>query len=300
MKGLADNMLITGKEDHQRQRRAFQGAFTEKAVKSQEAIVAKYADQLVSALEAAAQKDETVNLVDMFNFTTFDTIADLAFGQPLSLLKTQQYNKWVQNVFMAIKFAVWSGTIAKILGSPLDGYFNDFLMSLVKEETHIHMKYGADMVKTRLDNKDASKRPDVWTYVLSPENDHRLTREEMYANAGAILIAGSETTATLLSGLSFHLLNNPDAYGKLKREVRGAFSSDEDMSFAKLQELTYLNACISEGLRMYPPVAGGSPRYVPKGGAEICGEYVPGGVSCSPSRRDISLSCSWEDLVAHK
>jgi hypothetical protein len=30
---------------------------------------------------------------------------------------------------------------------------------------------------------------------------------------------------------------------------------------------------------LYPPVAVGLPRVAPKGGAEVCGRYVPGGVS---------------------
>lgn len=38
-------------------------------------------------------------------------------------------------------------------------------------------------------------------------------------------------------------------------------------------------ACIKEGLRYYPPVAGQMPRLVPKGGAYIAGQFVPEGTS---------------------
>lgn len=33
--------------------------------------------------------------------------------------------------------------------------------------------------------------------------------------------------------------------------------------------------CLKESLRMYPPVAAGMPRVVPKGGAKIAGTFVP-------------------------
>lgn len=46
-----------------------------------------------------------------------------------------------------------------------------------------------------------------------------------------------------------------------------------------VQRLEYMLACLNEGLRMYPPVAIGLPREVPKGGAVMSGDYVPEGVS---------------------
>jgi cytochrome P450 len=46
-----------------------------------------------------------------------------------------------------------------------------------------------------------------------------------------------------------------------------------------LGSLTYMNACIEEGLRIFPPVPIGLLRTVPKGGAVIDGHQVAGGVS---------------------
>lgn len=38
-------------------------------------------------------------------------------------------------------------------------------------------------------------------------------------------------------------------------------------------------ACLKEGLRYYPPVAGEMPRIVPEGGAHIAGQFVPAGTT---------------------
>ena len=93
------------------------------------------------------------------------------------------------------------------------------------------------------------------------------------------MLAGTETTATQLSGLTYMLLKNPIKMQRLVSEVRSSFSSFEDMTMTKLSQLDYLGACIEEGLRLYPPVPVGLPRTVPKEGALICRNWVPGNVS---------------------
>lgn len=54
-----------------------------------------------------------------------------------------------------------------------------------------------------------------------------------------LLIAGSETTATLLSGVTYLLLTNPECMKKVTQEVRTAFDSDEDITFSSVQNLPY-------------------------------------------------------------
>jgi cytochrome P450 len=98
-------------------------------------------------------------------------------------------------------------------------------------------------------------------------------------------MAGSETTASQLSGLTALLLQNPNCLERLKKEVRSAFKSDKDITSTSVTSLRYLQACLDEGLRCYPPVAGGLLRVVPKGGNIIEGEHVPEGASIpTPSR----------------
>jgi len=92
------------------------------------------------------------------------------------------------------------------------------------------------------------------------------------------MIAGTETTATLLSGLTYHLLTNHAKLDKLTHEVRTTFRTVDDITIERLQGLPYLNACIEEGLRMYPPVAPGMPRRTPEGpNTNIDGHDVPPG-----------------------
>jgi cytochrome P450 len=106
-----------------------------------------------------------------------------------------------------------------------------------------------------------------------------LSDDEILGNSAALLIAGSETTATLLAGLTYLLCKHPEAMSKLKQEVRSKFTSDSEITLASVLELKYLLACLDEALRLYPPVPIGPPRTVPagSGGVTIAGHVVPGG-----------------------
>jgi cytochrome P450 len=102
----------------------------------------------------------------------------------------------------------------------------------------------------------------------------------LQANSSSILIAGSETTATMLSGVTYLLLSNPDAMKKCVEEVRTSFKSEAEITLMSVNCLTYMLACLNEALRSYPPVPFGMPRQVPSGGAAVAGEFIPEGVSC--------------------
>jgi cytochrome P450 len=109
-----------------------------------------------------------------------------------------------------------------------------------------------------------------------------MSREEIMNTSGILIIAGSETTATLLDGAMFYLLTNPSVLEKLATEIVTAFPDIKDMTFAKLANLPYLDACLQEALRMYPPIPGLLARKTLPGGVVINGYFIPGGVStCS-------------------
>ena len=89
-------------------------------------------------------------------------------------------------------------------------------------------------------------------------------------------IAGGETTSTFLASMTAFLLQAPKIYQKLKDEVRGAFHAYGDINATAAQKLPYLQAVISEGLRIHPPGSHGFPRLSP--GAVVDGHWIPKGV----------------------
>lgn len=258
-------------------RRIFSHAFSDRALKEQEPLFVKYVDLLMEKLREMAQKGMEVNMVDFYNFTTFDVMGDLTFGEPLHLLGSSGYTPWVSAIFGGIK----AGTILRVVKNyPFAAFLLEKLLPRsLKEKGKAHYRHSEERVDRRLEK--GTGRPDIWSLVLRQTEDQALTIGEMHANANIFMIAGTETTATLLSGLTFYLLKNPEAMDKLVREIRGACPTQDDITLERLAQLRYLNASVEEGLRMYPPVPVGLPRVTPPEGAVICNRWVPGGVSVS-------------------
>lgn len=276
-------MTLQDHKEHARVRRAFNPAFSERAAREQETVLTNYADQMVWRMGENAKNSgafSRVNLADKFTFAAFDAIADLSFGEPLHLLDRGEYIPWVSIIFDSAKFAAWSGVLQKMLGSPLDKWFASFLLAPFKEKAYAHFKFAADMVDKRL-QQTKTERSDVWSFVLRhrEDSDATLTLEEMRANAGVTIIGGSETSALCLGTLSFFIMQDQEVYSKLTREIRTNFHNESDICFTRLAKLPYLNACLSETLRIFPPGPAGSPGFVPQGGEQVDGIFLPGGVS---------------------
>lgn len=266
--------------NHSRIRRIFAHAFSDKALKMQEPLFLTYVNKLVRHMKEAVEKDQDhkFNMVNMYNFTTFDVMGDLTFAEPLGMLDNTNYHPWVASMFASFKFGTYLHTIRyyPMLESALLKGLPKVVPSL-EEQRKKHSEFSHARVDRRLAKKDP--RPDIWGLVLARDEEAGLSLAEMYANANLFMLAGTETTATLLSGLTYYLLKNPTKLDKLKMEIREAFKTEDEITIERLQALKYLNACVEEGLRMYPPVSNGLPRVVPPGGSIIDGRYVPAGVS---------------------
>lgn len=113
-------------------------------------------------------------------------------------------------------------------------------------------------------------RIDFFGHLLKSD---MMTAGDLVGNADVLLLAGSETTATSLTGLTWYLLNNPACLQALTSELRDTFSSVDQIVSDNTAALPYLNACIEEGLRLFPPAPLALPRDSP--GAFIDGHYVP-------------------------
>ena len=68
--------LLSARDEHARQRKIFTPAFSDRALKQQEPLFLKYAHKLVRKLRESVQEDpdKKLDLVGMYNFTTFDVM----------------------------------------------------------------------------------------------------------------------------------------------------------------------------------------------------------------------------------
>ncbi|KAJ3938559.1 uncharacterized protein N0V96_011287 [Colletotrichum fioriniae] len=297
-----DSLVTTRPEDHTRQRRIFTHAFSNTALKAQESLLVDYTDQMVETMGSLAERERqrqrahdsegecdelgSVNIVDLYNFATFDIMADLTFGEPLLLLQRGDYTPWVRNVFAGLKFVIYGLVFLEI---PVLGPLVQAVTSApLKKKAQEHTNFAGQLVDRRLRERQKHPKPDIWSFVLKHNDggssssssssgddgagakgkEKGLSNREMHANAAMFMVAGTETSGTVLSGTTYYLLRNPRVYDILTREIRTAFARTEDICVDGLVRLKYLTAVLMEGLRLYNPGGAGMPRIVPRGGAE--------------------------------
>ncbi|KAI0240414.1 Cytochrome P450 3A24 [Lamellibrachia satsuma] len=83
-----------------------------------------------------------------------------------------------------------------------------------------------------------------------------LTPYEVLGNAMLFFLAGYDTTSTTLTYLMYNLARHPDCQQKAADEVDRVVGDQDEVSYEMLSKLTYLDMCIQETLRMYPPSIG--------------------------------------------
>jgi cytochrome P450 len=280
-------LISAPRETHRRMRRQLGHAFSDASLGQQEPIIKIYVDLLLQRLEERAKSGQEINIVDWLNFTTFDIIGDLTFSDPFHSLETNNYHPWVLSIFKGIRGQAMSRFIQSY---PLLNFVTKMLPQPGVMKTNLvntELAEAKAMRRIDLGVEPKSGHLDFMTYMLKKTRDGGtgMSQEEIVLTSPVLVVAGSETTATALSGLFFFLGRNKRVCETLKNEIRSSFTNEEEITMRSSLGLEYLHACLEETLRMYPPAVEIPPRSSP--GDMIDGRYVPVGVRVPPSRMHI-------------
>ena len=279
----ADNIITTSDPKfHLRVRTLLSNSFTEDSLHAQYPLIQNHADKLVHQLKKLATAPETefkgalVNMTDWLNFFTMDVIGDLAFGESFGCLDMGEYHDWVRTLFQFLKGMALAA--APRYYPSLEFILQKMIPKSVIEGQKRHQQYAKERINHRLDLK--TNRPDFMTPFMKNNVDFQImSRDEILSTFNFIILGGSETTATALTGIFNHLSRRPEIRSRLSKEIRATFKEEKDITIDAIRGLPYLEALINEGLRVCNPVPGGLPRIVPEGGDTYAGVYLPSGVS---------------------
>lgn len=274
------SILSANDADHSRYRRLLSNAFSERALIQQESLLLSYIELLISRLRECASSKHTavVDMVQWFNFTTFDIVGDLSLGESFHCLEESRYHGWVSILFSQFKAAAIFISL-RFFG--LDNVVKMIVPKSLLKKRIDHANTANERIHRRLNQGKVAdaQRNDFMTYILRHNDEKGMSVPEIEQTLRVLVVAGSETTTTALSGIVRSLLQNPDAMSKVTAEIRQSFRHESEIVSQRVTTLTYLGAVIEEGLRMCPPIALGMPRIVPVGGAEVSGHMLPAGVS---------------------
>lgn len=235
-----------------------------------------------------------MDLAQKISFLTLDIIAKIAFDGDFEDLRDDHDNfGYIAEIEALLPNITWTATVpgflklmTKIGLLQMAAKAGDGSTGVAKLKSIAY-----EQVEKRFETdgtpKGSKKRDMLGSFL-----QHGLTREEAKQESILNMTAGSDTTATTIRATLLCIITNPRVYRILVDEIDGATAngiipSEAGMvvSEAQARSLPYLQACIKEGLRWYPPVAAEMSKQVPAGGDTICGYKVPGGVKVGYSAK---------------
>ena len=127
-----------------------------------------------------------------------------------------------------------------------------------KEKHHDFLQLMLNAKKKIVDEEEEDKNVELESYYgqnkekefSSYKSGLELTEIDIMATSFLFLVAGYETTASLLSYLFYLLAINPDIQNRLYNEIK----SEDELNYETISKMPYLDACIAETLRLYNPV----------------------------------------------
>ncbi|KAI5802953.1 cytochrome P450 [Geopyxis carbonaria] len=277
---------------HSKIRRLSSHAFSAKALGEQEDVVQGYVDLLVRQIGTHVTA-EAQDMVRWYNWTTFDVIGDLAFGEPFGCLAEGKPHFWVEMILDSITAGSFSNLLFRLVGNVK---LAQWLMPKgLQEKRNRHFEYSLEKIERRINS--GATRKDFVQKILAEKDAYGYDNAFLASHSSVLIVAGSETTATFLSGVTYYLCRTPHAYAALVAELRTTFASYSHITGHATESLPYLNAVIDEGLRIYPPVPIALPRRSP--GETVDGIFIPAGVEVAvdpwaATHSDRNFAAPWE------
>ncbi|KAF8954023.1 cytochrome P450 [Flammula alnicola] len=255
-------IAIRDKTEHTRRRRPWTRAFSTLALKGYEELVIKRCTQLVDTI---AVQPHPVDLTTWISFFAYDVMSDLAFGGGSEMMAQGDVSGLWHLLEAGQKNAIFMSQVPW-LGILFLRYPN-FAEDLKAFRAHAR-------TRAVLRKQSGSPHKDIFYHLMDEDGVAMQppSTAEVTSDGGLAIIAGSDTTSSAITHLFYFLMTHPTTYKRLQAEVDEL--GDDLYDCTKQAHLPYLNAAISESLRLLPPVLCGSQRTPDVGsGGRMLGQY---------------------------
>ncbi|USW53761.1 Putative cytochrome P450 [Septoria linicola] len=254
---------------HDRRRRVWAPAFSDKALREYETTVQEFNDKLIARVDEF--KGQPMDMSTWFNLYSFDVMGRLAFGKDYKMIENG-VRHWALDLLTegmkisGFKIPTWVFRVLLSVPGLAGGYYK-------------FLKFCADELKWRVQNNEKGAGKDItgWLLKAYAGEKHPEADPMLQGDARLIIVAGSDTTSATLTYLFYNLAKHPEQVEKLRQELRPLTTgewSDKD-----IQNASHLNGAINETLRLHPPVPSGLYRLTPPEGLQVGNVYIPGGVT---------------------
>ncbi|KAK1982731.1 cytochrome P450 3A17 [Colletotrichum cereale] len=274
--------MIVNNDEAKKRRRLLQGSLNlPKLRQNWEAEIRQKIEFAVTRIRHEALSGPS-NVHKWWTFMAADIISKMSFGYSLGLMKL---GKSQRTMYMR---AIENALLANVFHCELP--FLDYLSRLIpKWLLQTFTRQLEQVGACGKEGIETLKKQDVTTHSIfkemlaecGREGDSSLTDHVVRIEGAGMMVAGTDTTAAVLTYLIWSVLQQKGLQNRLEEEIA---QLGDDFDDRRLETCSLLRAVIKETLRMYPAVPSSLPRTVPEGGATICSYFIPAKtIVCSPA-----------------
>jgi cytochrome P450 len=212
-----------------------------------------------------ASKGASFDIQDLFYKFTVDTSTEFLFGDSVTSLRDESIGYTAKDdeydgkeEFSEAFNVAQLHTANRILLQGLYWLYNpkEFVRSTKSVHRFAEFYVNKALGLSESELEKVSEGGYIFLYELAKQTKNPRVLKEQLLN---IMIAGRDTTASLLSFTLYELARNPEVFKKLQEEIwikfgKGDEARIEEITFESLKKCEYLKAVINEVLRLYPAV----------------------------------------------
>ena len=265
-------------------RTTFSPIFTSGKMKAMQIFIDEACQRLIVAMDKFAESGEDFETKGTLGKFSMDTIASCAFGIDAKVHASEKsiFVQYANEIFRsritdilkfmtAILLPFGLGTqLLRALNKSIqpktetEFFYNVVLNTLrSRQETKTRRNDLIDMmmdairgdVTEDLDDEDQFDRDAKIKSISSKAQKAALGEDEIVATAFVILVAGYDTTGSLLSYACYELAKNVEIQDRLRQEVESIMDGEcNDLKFEDVQKMTYMDQVLNETLRLHVPI----------------------------------------------
>ncbi|XP_031767124.2 cytochrome P450 4C1-like [Galleria mellonella] len=265
---LADGLLLSSGAKWQQRRKILTSAFHFDILRQFHTVIEENSKRLTETLGTSG---EIVNIAPIVTEYTLNTICETAMGTKLSdetSAAAMSYknalhtlgNLFIQRfikLYLLIEF-IYNLSSLKIQQQRTIDVIKKFTTDIIDKRKKYLEQNVLTSNPTKQDEDDVYKGRKKFAFLdllLTAENDGKIDKSGVQEEVDTFMFGGHDTTASGLSFLFLLLANHQDVQEKVYKEIQSIFGdSTRIATTSDLTQMKYLELCIKESLRLYPPI----------------------------------------------
>ncbi|CAG8807347.1 36621_t:CDS:10, partial [Gigaspora margarita] len=237
---------------HKQRRRIISPAFSIKYIASLEKLMLTCIKDLVYNVDEMLKcKGDVLNIVNLIQICAVDIIGETSFGGKFNSIEAGQH-PLPEKIWIELRRRLMK-SIFPLLKPWLteDPYLKDLTDNLIKTRRE-GTNQKTDILHILLNTFDIETEQPKDMKGEQGRNEDKMTDYEVYDQIVEFLIAGTDTVSFTTAMTLVQLSKNPQKLLSLVKELDEVLNIDELPIHDKLKDLKYLNAVISETMRLWP------------------------------------------------